>query len=922
MGKVPTDDSTGNALSRHSALLATKLHVPRLRPGFVSRERLSCRLDQGRDLGVTLVCAPAGFGKTAMLAEWAREGNRPVAWLSLDAADNDPVRFWRYVAAAVDRVRAGAADRACALLSDGQRPVLQAVVTALINDLAAADEISIVLDDFHVVDSLPVLESIAFMIDRLPPGVNLVLAGRAEPPLPLARWRAGGRLAELRADELRFSLTETGLFLREMTGLDLPESLIASLYDRTEGWAAGVQLAGLSLRRQSDIAGFVAEFSGSHRYVLDYLTEEVLASQTEQVREFLLETSVLEELSGPLCDAVTGRADSQVLLEYLETSGLFVVPLDEVRGWWRYHHLFAELLRVNLLNDRPDRLPALHRAAAAWHERHGSADAAVRHAVAAGDLTWAARLIEQHVETLIRLSEGATIRRWLAALPAETLRSRARLSAVQAVMAVVDGQVEAAPPLIDQTERAYAATAEEPFEPSVGRAISVLANVPAGIAFLRAEVARLGGDAALALEYGRRAMTQLGDADAYLRLLVRSSLAATKWLLGDTEQAEHDLAEVVAERESAGESYLAMRARYDLGLVQRAEGRIDEAIATCRQALEADGTVGSDHRAFLGMAHVVLAGLLYERNNLAAALDHATRGVALCRPLAFTQPLATGLATVAQIRQAQGDQDAASTAIVRARQVKLSPRLAALFNPVPSVSVRLRLAQGDTAGLDRWVAERGLGADDQASYGREPEHLALARILLSQNHPGQALSLLGRLLELAVSQRRIGNVIEIQALRALACYADGEDDQAVEALAEAVTLGWPQGYVRLFADEGAPMRAVLARLLAARREQRALARDVPVKYLTTLMDACGQPDSQATDDRPVPRQRGLPDPLTDRELTVLRLIAAGRSNQRIAHDLVVTLDTVKKHVSHILGKLGAVNRTEAVARARELGLIP
>jgi len=869
------------------------------------------------------VCAPAGFGKTAMLAEWARQGSRPVAWLSLDAADNDPVRFWRYVAAAVDRVLPGAGDAAVGLLSDGQRPLLDAVVTVLINDLAsAADEISIVLDDFHVIDCRPVQDSIAFMIDRLPPGVSLVLAGRAEPPLPLARWRAGGRLAELRADELRFSLTETGLFLREMTGLELPASLISSLYDRTEGWAAGVQLAGLSLRRQPDVAGFVAEFSGSHRYVLDYLTEEVLAGQTEQVRGFLLETSVLDELSGPLCDALTGRTDSQELLEYLETSGLFLVPLDEVRGWWRYHHLFAELLRVNLLNDRPDRLPALHRAAAAWHERHGPADAAVRHAVAAGDLTWAARLIEQHVETLLRLSEGATIRRWLAALPAETLRSRARLSAVQAVMAIVDGQLEAAAPLIEQTERAYAATAEESFEPSVGRAISVLANVPAGVAFLRAEVARLGGDADLAHEYGRRAMAQLGDADPYLRQLVRSSLAATKWLRGETEQAEHDMAEVVAERQSAGESYLAMRARYDLGLVQRAQGRIDDAIATYRQALEAGGAARSHHRAFLGMAHVGLAGLLYERNDLTAALDHASKGVTLCRPLAFTQPLATGLATTAQIRQALGDQDAATAAMVQARQVKLSPQLAALFNPVPSMSVRLRLAQGDTAGPDRWAAERCLGAGDRASYGREPEHLVLARILLSQNRPGQALSLLERLLELAVSQRRIGSVTEIQALRALAWYADGQVDRAVEVLAEAVTLAWPRGYVRLFADEGLAMRAVLARLLAARPEQRALPRDVPVKYLTTLMDACGQPDSPSADDRPVPPQRGLPDPLTDRELTVLRLIAAGSSNQRIAHDLVVTLDTVKKHVSHILGKLGAVNRTEAVARARELGFIP
>src|SRR5271156_840277 len=418
----------GSAEAGQDVLLATKLHMPRPRPGFVPRPLLAGRLEEGLARGLGLVCAPAGSGKTALPPDWARRENRPVAWLSLDTGDNDPARFWRYVAAALDRVRPGIGEQVAVLLRGPQQPPLEAVVTTLINELALLPgEVTVVLDDYHLIDSQPVHGSIAFLLGRLPPGLRLVLASRADPPLSLARLRADGRLGELRADELRFTLDETGVFLREATGLDLPATSVAAFQDRTEGWVAGLQLAALSLRGQGDVAGFVATFSGSHRYVLDYLTEEVLARQSEQVRGFLLETSVLDQLSGPLCDAVTRQPGSQALLEALERANLFLVALDEVRGWWRYHHLFADLLLVRLAQERPGRMPELHRAAAAWYKQHGLADDAVRHALAAGDVAWAARLIEQHVEMLIRRSEGETLRRWLSALPASSLRTRARL---------------------------------------------------------------------------------------------------------------------------------------------------------------------------------------------------------------------------------------------------------------------------------------------------------------------------------------------------------------------------------------------------------------------------------------------------------------------------------------------------------------
>jgi LuxR family transcriptional regulator, maltose regulon positive regulatory protein len=904
-------------------LLATKLHVPRPPPGFVPRPRLVQALGEGLARGRVLVCAPAGFGKTALLADWSQSGGRPVAWLGLDGGDSDPARFWRYAVAALDQARPGLAARVGPLLGPPPPRSFGAMVTALINELAAdpgPDEVLLVLDDYHLVDSGPVHESVAFLLENLPPGLRVVVSGRADPPLPLARLRARGQLAELRAADLRFTGEEAAALLGETAGPGLPAAAVASLVARTEGWAAGLQLAGLSLRGHADAAGFAAAFSGSHRFVLDYLADEVLAGQPALVRAFLLETSVLEHLSGELCDAVTGRADSQAMLQDIERAGLFLVPLDEVRGWWRYHHLFADLLRARLQAEQPGRVQALHRAAAAWCEGHDLADDAMRHALAAGDTAWAARLVERHVEALLGRGEGATVRRWLSALPAESVRARPRLCLAEAYGAALGCQVEQLEALVDDTERAFAVSGVEPHESSIPRSASVLANVPAGIAFARADLARLRGDAALAADYNEQALARLGDEDWLLRLFVRWNRAAADWLGGRLGPAERGLAKVAAELRAVGLGYLAMEVCYDLGQVQRAQGQLDAALATYRQALETAGE-GSRELPHLGMAHVRLAELLYERDELATALDHASRGVALCRQLAFPQPLATGLAALAWIRQAQGDAAAALEVMGEAGQVDLSLRVIALLNPVPSQRARLLLAQGDVAAAARWTTAAGLGPDDEADYPREPAYLVLARVLLAQNEPDPALTLLQRLLGAAASQGRTGSVVEIQALRALALAACGDHAGAFDALTEALTLARRPGYVRVFADAGAPMHALLAQLSAARPGRQHAARRIDHGYLAALLRACGQVDAVAPP-RPPAAPPGLIEPLTDRELEVLRLLAAGRSNQRIAHDLVVALDTVKKHVTHVLGKLGAANRTEAAARARQLGLIP
>ena len=476
--------ASGVAASGRDVLLATKLHVPRPRQGFVTRPRLAGTLDEGLTRRLILVCAPAGSGKTALVADWARSGKRPVAWLSLDAGDDDPARFWRHVVAALDRARPGIGELAGPLLGPPPPPSFEGLVTALINELAAQpseDEMVLVLDDYHLIGSQLVHSSVELLVEHLPPGLHLVLASRSDPALPLARLRAGGQLTELRTAELRFTVAEAAALLRESAGADLPDPAVAALAARTEGWVAGLQLAALSLGGQADPVGFVAAFSGSHRYVLDYLTEEVLERQPEQVRDFLLETSVLERLSGRLCDAVTGRDGSQAMLETIEQAGLFLVPLDEVRGWWRYHHLFADLLRARLRQERPGLIPGLHHNAASWCEEHGLADDAVRHALGAEDAVWAARLIERYTDELLCRSERVTVQRWLAALPARLAGSRPRLLLAQERLALLSGQVAAAADLLDAAERAQAGAAGgagEPFEPSAGRGASLLANVP------------------------------------------------------------------------------------------------------------------------------------------------------------------------------------------------------------------------------------------------------------------------------------------------------------------------------------------------------------------------------------------------------------------------------------------------------------
>jgi LuxR family maltose regulon positive regulatory protein len=906
--------SPGERDRQRDVLLATKIDIPKIRPDLLPRAHLIRRLEEATARELVLVSTPAGFGKTTLLAGWARSSEKPVAWLSLDRDEDDPARFWRYVVAAVEKVRKGIGEQALSLLNAPAQPTPRAVATTLVNEFTGyPGELVLVLDDYHRIEAHGVHDSLTFLLEHLPPGLHVVISSRSDPPIPLARLRARGHLAELRAADLRFALDETVALLNKAWELNLPEADIAALEERTEGWVTGLQLAALSLRGAPDPARFVQEFTGSNRYILDYLAAEVLERQPEGVKTFLLQTSMLERLNAGLCEAILGvdKEDCQQILEYLEKANLFLVPLDEQRHWYRYHHLFADLLLARLQATDPKQVPELHHKAATWYEAHELISEAIRHALAAGEAAWAARLVEENVEEVLRRGEGETLRGWLATLPKEVVRSRPRLALAQAIAAFNAGRLREAEALLDETEQALATAPNEPYKPSIGKEISMLANVPASIALLRASLAALRGNAEPTTELVRLAQTHLARDERGPRISIHWNLAQADWIRGRLAEAERAFAAIVSEGRETGEPHLTLTAGAILGHIRCAQGRLDAALRTYQEGLEFAAHAGSGLVLSTAVAHVGMAEVFYERDQLEQALQHANEGISLGRQLTSTQALASGLATLAWIRQARGDPSGARQAMDEATQVIPSLEIVSLHNPVPAERARLSLAQGDVKETARWAAERGLDAEDKSGYAGELEYLVLARYLLKQNQPGRALPLLERLGVTAKAQERLGSLIEIQALQALAFQAVGKPDQAMKALAQALMLAEPEGYVRTFVDEGRRMAALL---------HRALSRDVTADYTKRLLAAFPSVDGRI-ESAPQPDTPPFKESLSERELEVLHLLARGASNQEIAEALTIALPTARKHVSNILGKLGVNNRTQAVSRGRDLGLL-
>jgi LuxR family maltose regulon positive regulatory protein len=904
-------------------LLSTKVAIPRIRPELLTRSPLLEALDQATVHGLTLVCTPPGFGKTTLLAQWAQIARGRVAWLSLDPDDSDPVRFWRYVVAALDRA---------GLLTGGRiKPLLQApsgvssetIVTVLINDLEThPEETTLVLDDYHTIGSRSVHDDVSFLLDHLPPWLHVVVASRSDPPLPVARLRASGKLAELRDADLRFTPQESTAFLREVWKLDLSQEAVAALDRRTEGWAVGLQLAALSLQRRSDPEHFVEAFTGTNRYVIDYLSEEVLERQPDQVRTFLLESSILERLTAPLCDAVTGDSDGQSMLEGLERANLFLVPFDEQRRWYRFHHLFGDLLRAQLQRAQPGRAPELYRKAAAWCDSHDLTNDAIRYALKAGDIASAKRLVEEHLGQTLRCGESVTLQRWLLALPDEAVKSSPALCVALGLMELHLGHLEAVDRLIDHAEHGFD-RGQAPLDVEVPTDGGMVREVPAALAMLRSELASVLGRPELTSAYATSALAQMAEDEQGPRLWGRWLQLLADWIDGRMAQAESGFAKILAEARTLPDPHPLTTSCHTLGWVQQARGELSRSLRTYQEGLryarEGVGFV-SFHS---GEAHIGIAQVLYARNELDDALRHVTSGVDLVRQVVEFQLPAFGQVTLAWILHALGQSEDALEAMDNACRLLPLSDVVTMFSPAQTERARLWLAQGRIDRATGWADERGLSADDAPSYPRERDHLVLARVLIARSEPKRALGLLERLDALAESHGRIGSLIEIRALRSLALQAVADHPGALTALSEALSMAQPEGYIRAFADEGAPMASLLQSLIRARgRGWGTAISGAEREHLNRVVRAFQALPGHGERPDAAHAATGSIEPLTRRELDVLESMAAGRRNQQIADELVITLETVKRHVSHIFNKLGATNRMEAVATARDLHLIP
>lgn len=905
-------------------ILATKLYLPPTQHTLVPRPRLIERFHAALQYPVTLISAPAGSGKTSAVRAWIAQQHAGVAWLSLDPEDNDPARFWSYVLAALHRLQPDLAHHThAALEAQEQQPQpIESVLTMLLNELVTLPDhhdapgsppavpradVVLALDDYHLIDNPAIHRGIAFLIDHLPPHLHLLIASRSDPPLPLARLRVGNQLAEVRFEDLRFTAEEAALFLNQIMELQLTTEDLTALETRTEGWIAGLQLAALSLQGRDPAAKrqFIAAFSGSQRYILDYLVEEVLAAQPERTQQFLLQTSVLDYLLGSLCDALTGQADGQAMLESLERANLFLFPLDEERRWYRYHHLFAKVLRLRLQRADPAGVPVLHRKAAQWYDRHSLIEDAVHHALVEGDPGWTAHLIERYVEEILHRGEGETLRRWLAAVPREVVRERPRLLLAQALAALNIGQLDEAESLLEQTVHASAQPAAS-YTPTIGRAASIFANTDVARDLVCATLAALRGDAAQSIGHVDRALRNVAEDEHGVRVSARWSMALADWMRGNLVEAEQAYLRLYGEAQAAGEQHSALGANALLAGVRRSQGRLSEALRTYQDGLVFAASAGASAGPTVAMAYVGMAQVCYQRNQLDQALRYATAAIPLGQQLVSTLTAATGLATLAWVQQALGDPTAARAAMEDAYRLIPTDQIATMHNPVPAERARFWLAQGDLQAARGWVTARGVSEADDVRYPREREYLVFARLLLAQNMPDRALSLLERIDALAQAQGRIESVIEARALAALVLAALGERAQALAALRESLALARPEGYIRIFVDEGAPMSALLRQISGELRP-----------YAAQVLAAIGgSGDSDAPESSAV-----LIEPLTERELEVLRALAAGLSNRAIAQQLYVSVATVKVHLKHIYGKLAVSSRTEALARAHTLRLL-
>ena len=932
-------------------LLLTKLYIPPPRPKIVLRPRLIERLNEGIHCKLTLISAPAGFGKTTLVSEWLTGCGQKVAWLSLDERDNDPTRFLTYFISALQTITANIGKGTLAILKSPQPPPIESILIALLNEITTVpDNFVLVLDDFHVIDSKPVDQALTFLLEHLPPQMSLAITTREDPHLPLARLRARGQLTELRAADLRFTPFEAAEFLDLAMGLNLSPEDIAALETRTEGWIAGLQLAALSMQGHKDTAGFIKSFTGSHHFVLDYLIEEVLHQQSASIQTFLLRTSILDRLCSPLCDAVLGSPSNsgQETLEYLEHANLFIVPLDNERRWYRYHQLFADVLRMHLMAEQPDQVSALHQRASEWYEHNGSAADAIRQALAAKDFERAAILVELAIPGMRRNRQEATVTElgWLKALPDELVHFRPVLSVAYAYALFGGGEPETVEARLRDAEHwldladpvdPMADMRARPESPAASMVVvdkEEFRRLPGMIALLRTAQALARGDMPETVKNARRVLDLAPENDYLMLGGAASTLGLAAWANGDLDTARRMTADGMANVRLAGYISPAIGGAIALADIQIAQGRLHKAMTTYERALQWATAPGAPVMRGAADMYVGMSVLHHEHNDLKTATQLLLTSQALGELAGLPQNPYRWCAAMARIREAQGDLDGALNLLDQAGRLydgNFSPNV----RPIAMRKVRVWVAQGRLGEALGWANKQGLTVEDGLGYLHEFDHITLARVLLARYQRDRAgasisgvLGLLERLLKAAEEGGRIGSVIEIQVLQALAYRAQGDLPAALLPLQHALALAGPEGYVRMFLDEGPSMLQLL---------HEASAHEIMPDYTDKLLAAfeaekrpilaASPGKSEDKPDLPPAFPEGhrdgepLIEPLSQRELKILQLIAQGLSNREIGERLFLALDTIKGHNRKIFDKLQVQSRTEAIARARELGLL-
>jgi LuxR family maltose regulon positive regulatory protein len=899
-------------------LLRTKLFIPRPRENLVPRPRLVERLNAGLDKKLALIAAPAGFGKTTLLSEWIPQSPRYVAWLSLDDGDNDSTRFWTYFITSIQQLKSDLGEGALALLQSLQAPSITSLLTTLINDIAALpDAFAVVLDDYHLIDSQTIHEALTYLIAHLPANVHLVMTTRVDPPLPLARLRARDKLTELRANDLRFTADEVAAFLTQVMGLNLSAEEVAAIEMRTEGWIAGLQIAALSMQNHDDISGFIRAFSGSHRHILGYLADEVLSQRPKGTLNFLLQTSILDRLCGPLCDVVTGDSGGQAILESLERANLFITPLDNESRWYRYHHLFAEVLQARLRQNHPDLPVELHRRASEWYETHDLIAEAVQHALAAGELDQAARLIGRQRWALLGRGEANILHRWLDELPVGLLRERPGLSLAYAWILS----------LLEQPETIEAHLLDAEY--ALGESNSFASREPGEnpdvirgeIATLRAEIALSQYDTSRAIALCRSALELLPEENKMMR-------GVTTYFLGHGERRSGNMVEAEQAYITASELglqtdnfLLALHALANLSLVQISMGRLKLAAQSSQRILEITTERQRQSWPVAGLAYQGLGKLYYEWNDLDVATSYLQKGIEYGHRGGLNGLEINNRTVLAFTLQARNDSNGADQMLREVAVINDLNRHPVYIAQATAMEARLRLRQNRVDQATNWAESCGLGLDDaEWPYSREVEYLTLARVLLVQGKLEGVDGMLDRLQQTAEADRRTGDLIEISIQQALFLCASNKKDQALQLIERALILAEPEGYVRSFIDEGEPVRLLLLEYLSliSKRQDGGFDSEAIrlLRYTDKLLVAFSQPG-------PIEKsnQNSMIEPLSERELDILRLIATGRSNQEISDILVIALSTVKSHINNLYGKLGTNRRTQAIAIARDMGLL-